>query len=32
MKNFFTYNLWLKIISLILAFFTWMYINKELIK
>ena len=30
MKNFLTYNLWFKIISLLLAIVTWLYVNGEL--
>ena len=32
MKNWFTNNLWVKIVSLILAVITWFYVNEELYK
>lgn len=32
MKNFFTYNLGLKLISLALAIITWLYVDGQLLK
>ncbi|MDP2980590.1 MAG: hypothetical protein Q8N67_00795 [Candidatus Omnitrophota bacterium] len=32
MNNWFLNNVWIKIVSLILAVITWFYVNEELIK
>ena len=30
-KEWFTYNIWLKVIALVLAVVTWFYVNAELV-